>query len=40
MHSFMHVSVLQIEDLKNDNALLRAQLQQHGLEISGETSSQ
>ncbi len=31
--------VLQIEDLKNDNALLRAQLQQHGLEIS-ETSSQ
>lgn len=31
--------VLQIEDLKNDNALLRAQLQQHGLEIS-ETTSQ
>ncbi|KAM9434403.1 LOW QUALITY PROTEIN: upstream stimulatory factor 2 [Clarias gariepinus] len=30
----------QIEDLKNDNALLRAQLQQHGLEISGETISQ
>ncbi|XP_057211091.1 upstream stimulatory factor 2 isoform X6 [Triplophysa rosa] len=29
----------QIEDLKNDNALLRAQLQQHGLEIS-ETASQ
>lgn len=31
--------LLQIEDLKNDNALLRAQLQQHGLEIS-ETTSQ
>uniref|UniRef100_A0A672PEN7 Upstream stimulatory factor 2 n=1 Tax=Sinocyclocheilus grahami TaxID=75366 RepID=A0A672PEN7_SINGR len=29
----------QIEDLKNDNALLGAQLQQHGLEIS-ETTSQ
>uniref|UniRef100_A0AAY4CZ96 Upstream stimulatory factor 2 n=1 Tax=Denticeps clupeoides TaxID=299321 RepID=A0AAY4CZ96_9TELE len=30
----------QIEDLKNDNALLRAQLRQHGLEISSETKPQ
>nr|XP_043890614.1 upstream stimulatory factor 2 isoform X2 [Solea senegalensis] len=27
----------QIEELKNENALLRAQLQQHGIEVVGET---
>ncbi|CAF95857.1 unnamed protein product, partial [Tetraodon nigroviridis] len=26
-----------IEELKNENALLRAQLQQHGIEVVGET---
>uniref|UniRef100_A0AAY5L1L1 BHLH domain-containing protein n=1 Tax=Esox lucius TaxID=8010 RepID=A0AAY5L1L1_ESOLU len=30
----------QIEELKNDNALLRAQLQQHGIEINGDTTAQ
>ncbi|KAK2844911.1 hypothetical protein Q5P01_011570 [Channa striata] len=30
----------QIEELKNENALLRAQLQQHGIEIVGETPPQ
>ncbi|XP_077431015.1 upstream stimulatory factor 2 isoform X2 [Vanacampus margaritifer] len=30
----------QIEELKNENALLRAQLQQHGIEMVGETSPQ
>ncbi|TKS82420.1 Upstream stimulatory factor 2 [Collichthys lucidus] len=29
----------QIEELKNENALLRAQLQQHGIEIVGETAT-
>uniref|UniRef100_A0A8C7IU08 Upstream stimulatory factor 2 n=1 Tax=Oncorhynchus kisutch TaxID=8019 RepID=A0A8C7IU08_ONCKI len=30
----------QIEEMKNDNALLRAQLQQHGIEINGDTTPQ
>uniref|UniRef100_A0A803TP61 Upstream stimulatory factor 2 n=1 Tax=Anolis carolinensis TaxID=28377 RepID=A0A803TP61_ANOCA len=30
----------QIEELKNENALLRAQLQQHGIEIVGDTPGQ
>ncbi|XP_020783005.1 upstream stimulatory factor 2 isoform X1 [Boleophthalmus pectinirostris] len=30
----------QIEELKNENALLRAQLQQHGIELVGETPPQ
>nr|XP_020445795.1 upstream stimulatory factor 2-like [Monopterus albus]XP_020445796.1 upstream stimulatory factor 2-like [Monopterus albus] len=30
----------QIEELKNENALLRAQLQQHGIEMVGETPPQ
>ncbi|XP_077382831.1 upstream stimulatory factor 2 isoform X2 [Festucalex cinctus] len=30
----------QIEELKNENALLRAQLQQHGIDMVGETSPQ
>lgn len=30
----------QIEELKNDNAHLRAQLQQHGIEINGEATAQ
>ncbi|KAL0962591.1 hypothetical protein UPYG_G00342180 [Umbra pygmaea] len=30
----------QIEELKNDNVLLRAQLQQHSIEISGDATSQ
>ncbi|KAG5842969.1 hypothetical protein ANANG_G00183450 [Anguilla anguilla] len=30
----------QIEELKGENALLRAQLQQHGIEVAGETVSQ
>lgn len=30
----------QIEELKNDNALLRAQLQQHGVEINGDATPQ
>lgn len=29
-----------IEELKNENALLRAQLQQHGIEMVGETPPQ
>lgn len=32
--------VLKIEELKNENALLRAQLQQHGIEMVGETPPQ
>lgn len=32
--------VLQIEELKNDNALLRAQLQQHGIEVNGDATPQ
>lgn len=31
---------LQIEELKNENALLRAQLQQHNLEMVGESTRQ
>lgn len=31
---------LKIEELKNENALLRAQLQQHGIEMVGETPPQ
>lgn len=30
----------QIEELKNDNALLRAQLQQHGIEVNGDATPQ
>lgn len=32
--------ILKIEELKNENALLRAQLQQHGIELVGETPPQ
>lgn len=31
------IFVFKIEELKNENALLRAQLQQHGIEMVGET---
>lgn len=34
------LSRLQIEELKNENALLRAQLQQHNLEMVGESTRQ
>jgi upstream stimulatory factor len=34
------LSHLQIEELKNENALLRAQLQQHNLEMVGESTRQ
>lgn len=30
----------QIEELKSDNALLRAQLQQHGIEVNGDATPQ
>lgn len=38
----MHFFLLwfKIEELKNENALLRAQLQQHGIEMVGETPPQ
>lgn len=32
--------VCQIEELKNENAVLRAQLQQHNLEMVGESTRQ
>ena len=32
--------VWQIEELKNENAVLRAQLQQHNLEMVGESARQ
>lgn len=37
---FFPFFVLKIEELKNENALLRAQLQQHGIEMVGETPPQ
>lgn len=37
---FLFFFVLKIEELKNENALLRAQLQQHGIEMVGETPPQ
>lgn len=37
---FWFFFVLKIEELKNENALLRAQLQQHGIEMVGETPPQ
>lgn len=36
----MFIVPSQIEELKNDNALLRAQLQQHGVEINGDATPQ
>lgn len=40
MRFFFFFSLLKIEELKNENALLRAQLQQHGIEMVGETPPQ
>lgn len=40
MRFLFPVFVLKIEELKNENALLRAQLQQHGIEMVGETPPQ
>lgn len=40
MRLFVLFFVLKIEELKNENALLRAQLQQHGIEMVGETPPQ
>lgn len=40
MPLYFSLTRFQLEELKSDNALLRAQLQQHGIELNGESTPQ